>query len=36
MINFKKEIAKAIGDVTKLNEEELEKYIEVPPNSDLR
>lgn len=35
MINFKQKIAKAISDVTNLNEEELEKYIEVPPNSDL-
>lgn len=35
MINFKQKIAKAISDVTNLNEKELEKYIEVPPNSDL-
>ena len=35
MINFKKEIAKAIADVTKLEEDELENYIEIPPNSDL-
>lgn len=35
MINFKKEIANKIAKVTNLNEEELEKYIEVPPNSDL-
>lgn len=35
MINFKKEIASKIAKVTNLNEEELEKYIEVPPNSDL-
>ncbi len=35
MIDFKKEIANKIAEVTKLNEEELEKYIEVPPNSDL-
>ena len=35
MINFKKVIAKEIADVTKLNEKELEQYIELPPNSDL-
>ena len=35
MINFKQEIAKAIADVTKLEEKELENYIEIPPNSDL-
>lgn len=35
MINFKKEIAKAIANVTKLEEDELENYIEIPPNSDL-
>lgn len=35
MINFKEEIAKAIADVTKLEEKELENYIEIPPNSDL-
>ena len=35
MINFKKEIANAIAKVTNLNAEELENYIEIPPNSDL-
>ncbi len=35
MINFKEEIAKAIADVTKLEEKELENYIEIPPNIDL-
>ena len=35
MINFKKEIANAIAETTDLNAEELEKYIEIPPNSDL-
>ena len=35
MINLKKEIAKAIAETTNLNAEELEKYIETPPNSDL-
>ena len=35
MINFKKEIAKVIAETTNLNAEELEKYIEIPPNSDL-
>ena len=35
MINFKKEIAVAIAETTNLNAEELEKYIEIPPNSDL-
>ena len=35
MINFKKEIAQRIAKVTNLDEENLEKYIEIPPNSDL-
>jgi len=35
MINFKQEIVKAIAKVTNLNAEELENYIEIPPNSDL-
>lgn len=35
MINFKSEIAKAISAVTDINKEELETYIEIPPNSDL-
>ena len=35
MINFKQKIAKAISDVTKLEEDELENYIEIPPNTDL-
>ena len=35
MINFKKEIAKSIADVTNLKKEDLEKYIEVPPESSL-
>ncbi len=35
MINFKEEIAEQIAKVTNLNKKELEKYIEVPPNSDL-
>ena len=35
MINFKKEIARKIAKVTSLNENDLEKYIEIPPNSDL-
>ena len=35
MISFKKEIAKAIADVTQLDEKELETYIEIPPSSDL-
>ncbi len=35
MINFKKEIAKSIANVTNLNENDLEQYIEIPPNSDL-
>ncbi len=35
MINFKSEIAKAISKITNINEEELETYIEIPPNSDL-
>ena len=35
MIDFKHEIAKAISDVTKLNIEDLESYIEIPPESKL-
>ena len=35
MINFKQEIANKIAKVTNLNAEELEKYIEIPPNSEL-
>lgn len=35
MINFKKEIANSIAKVTNLNENELENYIEIPPNPDL-
>ena len=35
MINFKKEIANAIAETTNLNAEELENYIEIPPNPDL-
>ena len=35
MINFKKEIATAIAQTTNLDAEELENYIEIPPNSDL-
>lgn len=35
MINFKEQIAKLISDVTNINEKELEKYIETPPNNDL-
>ena len=35
MIDFKQEIAEAIGNVTKIDEKELETYIEVPPNPDM-
>lgn len=35
MINFKKEIANKIAEVTSLNVQDLESYIEIPPNSDL-
>ena len=35
MINFKNEIAKSIAEVTNLDINELESYIEIPPNSDL-
>ena len=35
MINYKEEIATKIAKVTNLNKQELEQYIEVPPNSDL-
>ena len=35
MIDFKKEIAKAISKITNIDEIELASYIEIPPNSDL-
>ncbi len=35
MVNFKREIAKAISKITNIDEKELETYIEIPPNSDL-
>ncbi len=35
MLNFKNEIAKSIAEVTNLDINELESYIEIPPNSDL-
>lgn len=35
MINFKKEIAKQISKVTKINEEELENYLEIPPDTKM-
>ena len=35
MIDFKKEIAKAIAKATNLDENELKNYIEIPPNTDL-
>ena len=35
MINFKKEIAGKIAEVTGLDKEELVKYVEVPPESKL-
>lgn len=35
MIDFKKEIAKAISKVTNIEENQLKEYIEIPPNSDL-
>jgi len=35
MLNFKNEIAKSIAEVTNLEVNELESYIEIPPNSDL-
>jgi len=35
MLNFKNEIAKSIAKVTNLEVNELESYIEIPPNSDL-
>jgi len=35
MIDFKKEIARKIAEVTKLNQDELEQYVEIPPSSDL-
>ena len=35
MINFKKEIATAIAQTTNLDANELENYLEIPPNSEL-
>ncbi len=35
MINFKQEIAKLISEVTKIEWEELENYLEVPPDTKL-
>lgn len=35
MIDFKNEIAKSIAEVTNLDINELESYIEIPPNSEL-
>lgn len=35
MINFKQEIAKLIGEITKINWEELENYLEIPPDAKM-
>ncbi len=35
MINFKQKIAKEIAQVTSIDEEKIEEYIETPPNADL-
>ena len=35
MVNFKKEIAKIIGNITNINENEIEGYIEIPPDDDM-
>lgn len=35
MINFKEEIAKSIAKTVNLDENELVKYIEIPPNSEM-
>lgn len=35
MLDFKKELAIKISEVLKLNSEEIVKYIEIPPTSDL-
>ena len=35
MLNYKYELAKKISEITNLDVNELETYIEVPPNSDL-
>ena len=35
MINFKKEIAKIIADITNINIDEIEGYIEVPPDETM-
>lgn len=35
MIDYKKEIAKSISKITNISENELENYIEIPPNSEM-
>jgi len=35
MVDFKNEIASNIAKITNLNTEEIEKYIEIPPNSEM-
>lgn len=35
MVNFKQEIAKIISKIIDINEIEIEKYIEVPPNDEM-
>ena len=35
MLNYKQELAKKISEITKVNMNELESYIEIPPNSEL-
>ena len=35
MINYKKEIAKSIYKIVNIPQKELEKYIEIPPNSNM-
>ena len=35
MIIYEKEIAKEIAKITNISEEELEKYIEIPPDSQM-
>ena len=36
MIDFKKKISEAISKITEIDEKEIESYIELPPNDDLR
>ena len=35
MINFEKEVAKMISECTKISEEEIVEYIEIPPDDKM-